>query len=118
MTPLPGESILLRVYCSAGDTHLGAPLHEALVAAARAAGLAGASVMPGIMGYGRAGQIYSDVLAEYEAERQPLVVELVDGARRMETFLPTLWALVGERGLVTLERAEVVVYAAGAVEES
>ena len=110
MTTLVTESVLLRVYCNAGDVREGVPLHEALVAAARAAGLAGASVLAGTMGYGRAGQIYSDLLAEYEADRQPLVVEFIDQPERIEAFLPSLWATLGESRLVTLERAEVVLY--------
>jgi PII-like signaling protein len=41
------------------------------------------------------------------------VIEIVDAAAKIEAFLPVLDEMVAE-GLVTLERAEVLIYRSGA----
>lgn len=110
MSRLQGKSLLVRVYCLAGDTEPQGSLAEAIVTAAHQNGLAGATLLTGIMGYGRRGVIYSDVLSEYEVDREPVVVELVDTAERVTAFLPALQAIVRDRRLITVEHAEVVAY--------
>ena len=102
------ELLLVRVYAVASDTAEGKPLHDAIVAAARAAGLSGATVIAAKMGLSRTGRITSDLLSDIESDRQPFIVELVDQPDRVAAFLPTLHALVRGRRLITLERAEVM----------
>jgi len=106
------ESRLLRVYCVAGDYNGHARLHEAIVDAARRAGLAGASVQKTKMGFSRSGHYFSDLLSEVEIEQQPVVVEIVDSPERIENFVPALHELVQGRRLITSERVEVLHYQA------
>lgn len=107
------ESRLLRVYCLRGDEEDGRPLPEAIVEAARRAGIAGATVVSGRLGFGRRGLISSTLLSAVEIDRQPVVVEIVDEPDHIAVFVPVLHALVRGRRLITLERVEIIRYAAG-----
>jgi PII-like signaling protein len=109
VTELEAESLLVRIYCVVGDLAGQKPLHEAIVETARAAGVAGASVLPAKMGFGKHA-FYSDRLSETMADRQPVVVEIVDQPNRLTDFLAALHELVEGRRLITVERAEVILY--------
>lgn len=96
----------LRVYLGESDRYQGVPAYEALVRKARDLGLAGATVLRGIMGYGAHSQIHTARLLELSSDL-PVVVEIVDRADRLETFLPYLDALLTQGALVTVEEVEV-----------
>jgi PII-like signaling protein len=110
MSTLDIESLLLRVYCVVNDKAGNQALHESIIQAARAGGLAGASVLRAKMGFGRGGFLYSDLLSEVFCDHQPVVVEIVDQPDRIQAFLPTLHNLVRGRRLITMEQAEVILY--------
>jgi hypothetical protein len=99
------EAVLLRVFIGERARHGGHPLHEAIVRAAREAGLAGATVLRGVMGYGRSGQIETAKILDL-SDDLPLVVEIVDNEAKVEAFLPALQAM--GPALVTLEKVRVV----------
>lgn len=103
----PSQALLLRVFALASDRVEGEAFASAIVRAAREAELAGATVLPAIMGYGRHGFESSLSVALYEPEAQPLIVELVDDAERILAFLPTLQAMNDHGRLTTLERLDV-----------
>lgn len=109
------ESQLLRIYCVASDRSEQGRLHEAIVDVARRAELAGASVRKTKMGFSRNGHFFSDLLSEVEIEQQPVIVEIIDSAQRVENFVPTLHKLVRGRRLITLEPVEVLHYQAESV---
>jgi hypothetical protein len=106
MTHLPAECELLRIFISERDRHGGRPLHEAIVLEARRAGLAGATVLRGILGFGAGSRLHASKILEL-SEDLPLVVEIVDRPERIEAFLPALRDMAGS-GLVTLEKVRVV----------
>ncbi len=105
---LKGEAKLLRIFVGESDRYLGRPLYEAIVLKAREAGLAGASVFRGIMGFGGHSRIHAARVLRL-SEDLPVMIEIVDLPEKIEAFLPTLDAMITE-GLVTLERVEVVWY--------
>ena len=105
---LKGEAVLLRVFVGEADRYQGRPLYEAIVLKAREAGLAGASVFRGIMGFGAHSRIHTARVLRL-SEDLPVVVEIVDEEKKIEAFLHLLDEMIGE-GLVTLERVEVVWY--------
>jgi uncharacterized protein len=105
---IPSEGKLLRIFVGEADRWEGRPLYEAIVEAARHAGLAGATVWKGFMGFGRHSRVHTSKVLRL-SEDLPIVIEIVDGAEKIEAFLPTLDRMVAE-GLVTLERAEVLMY--------
>jgi PII-like signaling protein len=102
------QAILLRIFIGEYDKYGRNPLYEEIVYAAKRAGLAGATVLNGVMSYGANSRIHkSKILAI--SEDLPMVVEIVDKPERIAEFLPILDAMIGE-GLVTLERVRVIMY--------
>lgn len=106
--PTREEAVLLRIFIGERARHEHHPLHEAIVRAARDAGLAGATVLRGVMGYGRAGRIESAKILDL-SDDLPVVVEIVDAAEKIEAFLPALERMMGH-GLATLEKAQILTY--------
>lgn len=102
------EAVLLRVFMSERARHHGHPLHEAIVLAAREAGLAGATVLRGMMGFGRTGRIETAKILDL-SDDLPVVVEIVDSEPRIEAFLPTL-AAMASAAVATLEKVRVLRY--------
>ncbi len=107
---LEGEGQLLRILIGENDRWHGKPLYEAIVSRAREAGLAGATVLRGLMGFGAASRIHTAKVLRL-SEDLPIVVEIVDRSERIAEFLPVLDEMVVD-GLVTLERAQVITYRA------
>ncbi|HSG05761.1 MAG TPA: DUF190 domain-containing protein, partial [Nitrospiria bacterium] len=83
---LPSESELLRIFIGESDRHGSRPLHEAIVEAARKRGLAGATVLRGILGYGANSRIHTSKILRL-SEDLPVVIEIVDQADKIEAFL-------------------------------
>lgn len=99
------EAVLLRIFVKEEDQHEGEPLYLAIVEAARAAGLAGATVLRGTVGYGSSNE---DPSARREplSPATPLVIEIVDWGDRVQGFLPQLKEMM-DRGLVTTQTTNV-----------
>ncbi len=104
----PETATRLRVYVGERDQRQGEPLAHALVRAAQRHGLAGATVLRGIEGYGAHSRIHALHPFTLSADL-PLLVEIIDRPERVEAFLPEVDRLVSE-GLVTLDRVEVRYY--------
>ena len=102
---------MLRIFVGEADRWHGKPLYEAIVLEARRRGLAGATVVKGFMGFGAHSRIHTAKLLELSQDL-PIIVEIVDAADRIEAFMPDLESMVGD-GLITLERAEVLLYRPG-----
>jgi uncharacterized protein len=105
---IPHEAMLLRVFTGENDRHERHALFEAIVLKAREAGLAGATVLRGVMGYGQSSRLHTAKILRL-SEDLPIVVEIVDAEEKIRAFLPTLEGLMGS-GLVTLERVSVLRY--------
>lgn len=105
---LPEEGVLLRVFVGESDRHDGRPVYERIVMKARELGLAGATVLRGVMGFGAASRVHTAKLLRL-SEDLPMVVEVVDTEANIEKLLPFLDEVVAE-GLVTMERAHVILY--------
>ena len=108
---LPTEGKLLRIFIGEADRWQGSPLYEAVVLEARKRGLAGATVVKGFMGFGAHSRIHTAKLLELSQDL-PIIIEIVDAPEKIEAFMPDLEAMVGD-GLITLERAEVLLYRPG-----
>ena len=108
---LEGEGQLLRIFVGEADRWHGRSLYEAIVLSAREAGLAGATVLRGLMGYGAKSRIHTAKVLRL-SEDLPIVIEIADRADRIEAFLPVLDEMVAD-GLVTLERVQVITYRPG-----
>ena len=105
---IPEDGYLLRVFVGESDRHGHRPLYEEIVLKAREAGLAGATVLRGVMGFGRHSFIHTTKILRL-SEDLPMVVEIVDSQEKIEGFLPALDGMISD-GLVTLERVKVIHY--------
>ncbi len=105
---IEGEGKLLRIFIGESDRWHGKPLYQAIVERVREEGLAGATVLRGIEGFGADSRLHTARILRL-SEDLPVVVEIVDSAEQIERILPVLDEMVGE-GMVTLERVEVIAY--------
>lgn len=105
---IEGEGQLVRIFTGESDRWGGKPLYEAIVRKAREQGLAGATVLRGLEGFGAASRIHTARLLRL-SEDLPIVVEIVDKTERIQAFMPALKAMVGE-GLITLETVRIISY--------
>lgn len=105
---LPEESLLLRVFLDEADRADHHPVYEALVTKARDAGLAGATVLRGVMGYGARRAMHTAKILDLSASL-PIIVEIVDRPDKIEAFLPVLAGLM-DGGMATLEKITVFHY--------
>ena len=113
---LSGEGKLLRIFVGEKDKVNHVPLYEVVVHRARAAGLAGATVLRGVEGYGAVSNIIHTAKLLRLSEDLPIVLEIVDTEEKIAGFLPAVDALfeeVGCGGLVTLEKIEIMKYTPG-----
>lgn len=101
------DAEILRIHISESDRADGRPLYEALVARARKQGMAGATVLRGLLGFGAASHLHSAKILAL-SEDLPLVVEIVDSPGNIQGFLPIVEELVAD-GLVTRERVDMAV---------
>ncbi len=108
------DAKLLRIFVGESDRHNGKPVYEEIVLKARETGLAGATVIKGIMGFGANSKIHiSKILAM--SEDLPLIIEIVDELNKIENFIPVINKIFEEAnigGLVTIEKAEIIKYIA------
>lgn len=110
--PLNADSRLLRIFIGEDDKVNHRPLYEALLFAARKEGLAGATVIRGIMSYGASTRVHTAKLIDISQDL-PIVVEIVDQEEKINSFLPTVNDLIDQAacgGLVTIEKVEVLYY--------
>ena len=105
---LPYDAELLRIFVGESDRYKGKPLYEAIVNDARQRGLAGATVLRGVMGFGAHSRMHTAKILRL-SEDLPMIIEIVDKPERIADFLPELDKMI-EEGLVTLERARVIAY--------
>ena len=107
--PLPKDAMLARIFLGEADRAPGGlPLYEAVVLKAREAGLAGATVLRGPMGFGRNSHLHTAKILRLSADL-PIVVEIVDAEPKLRAFLEAIEPMMGS-GLVTLERVQVIRY--------
>jgi PII-like signaling protein len=108
---IEGEGRLLRIFIGESDTWQGKPLYEAIVHVVREEGLAGATVIRGIEGFGADSRIHTSRILRL-SEDLPVVIEIIDVADRIERVLPKLDEMVSE-GMVTIEDVHIIAYRGG-----
>jgi PII-like signaling protein len=114
MTTLPGEGSLLRIFIGESDRHAGMLLYEWIVRTAREHGLAGATVLRGVEGFGARSRVRTAKILELSTDL-PIIVEIVDRAEKIEAFLPVIDGAIAD-GLATVERVQIKFYRSGRAE--
>jgi uncharacterized protein len=105
---IPREAELLRIFIGESDRWHGKPLYEAIVEIARLWGLAGATVLKGVMGFGADSRMHTAKVLRL-SEDLPIIIEIVDSTEKIEDFLPELDGMIDE-GMVTIEKVRVLAY--------
>jgi PII-like signaling protein len=108
------EQVLCRFHLTSLARHQDEPLYQWVVEVAHREGLQGATVLKGFLGLRADGAL----LEEHHwrlSQELPVIVEVVDGPHRVETLLARVEPVLRE-GMITLERAHVVLYRGGASE--
>ena len=105
---IEGAALRLTIFVGEDDTWHHKPLYHEIVHRAHQSGLAGASVLRGIEGYGASSRIHTTRILSL-SEDLPVAVVIVDNEQRIRQFLPQLDELISE-GLVIIDPVEVVRY--------
>lgn len=108
---LPREGHLLRIFIGESDRHERMALYEWIVRKARERGLAGATVLRGLEGFGARSLLHTAKILRLSTDL-PVIIEIVDTREKIEAFLPVIDAAITE-GLATIEKVEVRFYRSG-----
>ena len=111
MRRIEGEQVLMRICLGESDRWERRPLYMALLELFRAKGLAGATVLKGVAGFGPDSIIHQASLLQLSADL-PLVIEVVDTQEHLDAVLPEVDRMMGG-GLITMEKVRVVRYEQG-----
>lgn len=103
-----GERTLMRVFIGESDKYQGKPLYEVLLERFRQKGLAGATVLRGVAGFGASSVVHTEKVLRLSLDL-PMIIEVVETDEKIQAILPDLDELIGG-GLITLERAKVILY--------
>jgi uncharacterized protein len=103
-----GERVLMRIHIGERDKHNGKPLYEEVVDVLRKKKYAGATVFRGIMGFGASSRVHREQIFGLSLD-VPIVIECVETEERIKAILPELDKIISG-GMITLERAKVIMY--------
>ncbi|HLP73788.1 MAG TPA: DUF190 domain-containing protein [Bacteroidales bacterium] len=105
----------LRIYLSSTDKLSHMTLYEAIVLEARKSGIAGATVLKGIMGYGASSELYSNKTWEL-SEKVPLIVEIIDEPSKIDSFYDVIKSYFDQAGkghIITMDETTILRHRAG-----
>lgn len=105
----------LRFYVSSTDKFKHTPLYEVIVYAAKRYGIAGATVLKGVMGFGASSEVYSNKIWEI-SEKLPLIVEIIDEANKIDSFFESVkpyFEKIGKGHIITVDETIVIMHKTG-----
>ena len=111
--------LVLKVYASSTDRLGSQLLYEAIVYRAKDAGISGATVCRGMMGYGLSSHIQTSRFWEL-TEKLPVVIELIDLTEKIEAFyrsIETELSAIPKGCLVTISPVEIKLHKPGEREQ-
>jgi len=108
---LPSEGSLLRIFIGESDRHAGMLLYEWIVRTARQQGLAGATVLRGVEGFGARSRVRTAKILDLSTDL-PIVIEIVDTLEKIDAFLPVIDGAISD-GMATVERVQIRFYRSG-----
>jgi PII-like signaling protein len=107
---LPTDGVLLRIFIGEADRYDKQPLYEWIVTEAKERGLAGATVLRGLMGFGANSRVIHTFKIERLSEDLPIIVELVDTSEKIEAFLASIEQHIQCGWLATTEQIRIRFY--------
>jgi PII-like signaling protein len=108
MTKFTGEKVLMRIFTGESKKFGHIPLYEALVELFRKEGLAGATVLRGVSGFGAHRVYHTHKILELSSDL-PMVIEVVDSKEKIDAVMPKVDEMI-DSGLITLEKVNVILY--------
>ena len=105
-----GKGKILKIYIGESDKWEGEPLYQQLIKKFKEEGLAGATAITGVEGFGLNSRIKSSHIWQI-SEDLPIIIEVVDKAEKIDKIIPIVKEMVRE-GLVTVEEVEIITYKA------
>lgn len=115
MSLIKGKAQILKIYLGESDKYNGKPLYEALVLEARDAGMAGATVLKGVLSFGASHSINTMKIFALSTD-MPMVIELVDSEEKIAGFAEKAASMIEHSGrgvLMTVQDLNVLTYNAG-----
>jgi len=102
------EAVLLRIFIGESDKYEGTLLYKYLIELFRKEGLAGATVLRGIAGFGKSSHLHTTSILRLSTDL-PIVIEVVDKKENLEKIRPLLDQVI-KQGLITEEKVKIVLY--------
>ena len=100
------DAILLRIFIGESDKYEGIPLSRYLVELFKKEGMAGATVLRGISGFGKSSKLHTTSILRL-SDDLPIVIEVVDRKENIERIKPKLDNVI-EEGLITEEEVKII----------
>ncbi len=104
------DAKLVTIYVNSTDQWHARPLYSAIVQLCQEKGIAGATVVRCLEGYGASRHLHTTRLLEL-SENPPVRIEIVDLPERIEPLLTALEGMIGE-GLVAVSDVHIMKYLA------
>lgn len=99
---------LLRIFIGESDRHEGKPLYEWIIRKAKEQGLAGATIIRAMEGFGAHSRIHTTKIVDLSTDL-PIIIEIVDELQKIEDFLIIVDSVI-EEGLATVEKVHIRFY--------
>lgn len=106
---IEGKGKMLKIYIGEADRYKGRPLYDAIVRKLREEGVAGATVIKGIEGFGAHSRLHTSKLLRL-SEDLPIVIEVVDRPERIEKIIPILDQMISEGMVMLVNDVEIIKY--------
>lgn len=106
---MTGKGKLLKIYIGESDSRHGEPLYHAVVKKIKEMGLAGATTVRGIEGFGADSVIHSTRILRL-SEDLPVVIEVVDTEEKIRRLIGVLDGVIHTGILMTLQDIEIIRY--------
>lgn len=106
---MTGKGKLLKIYIGESNGHHGEPLYHAVIKKIKELGLAGATTIRGIEGFGANSVIHSVRILKL-SEDLPIVIEVVDTEEKIRHLIEVLDETITAGVLMTLQDVEIIKY--------
>lgn len=104
MRTLEMWSLVIRI--KRNDTFNGKRVHSMILDVLKKGRITGATVWTGVSGYGKRGK--SNFQIEGISVNMPLMIEVIDDLKKIESILPEIKEIIGDNGLVTVHKVGIV----------
>ena len=102
-----GKAIKVSIYLSDGAKHHGVPVYTSLLDFLFHSGIAGATVLKGVAGFGAKHRIHSGNILEI-SDHLPIKIEFIETREKVDAILPELEKRTGS-GLIEMQETTVIV---------